>query len=82
MSKAFFLRKLGLGHRMRRPIPAINFQAHQSLGHMTGSLNQLIVLIREGKAAGVSQESAEQLLGLLQSTRRTLLTGQDDDRED
>lgn len=82
MSKAFFLRKLGIGHRMRRPIPAINFQAHQSLGHLAGSLNQLIVLLREGKAAGVSQKSAEKLLGLLQSTRRALLTAQDDDRKD
>jgi hypothetical protein len=34
MKGAFFLREVGLGHYMRRPIPHINYEAHRELGRM------------------------------------------------
>jgi hypothetical protein len=81
MSKAFFLREAGLDHRMRRPIPAINFEAHRDLGRMAANLNQLVMIINSGKNVGLNAESVQRLYELLQSTRRALLKGDDDDRE-
>lgn len=81
MSKAFFLREIGLGHRMRRPIPAINFEAHRDLGRMGVNLNQIIMLINSGKNVGINPEFAQRLYDLLQSTRRALLRGDDCDWE-
>jgi hypothetical protein len=81
MSKAFFLRELGLGHRMRRPIPSINFEAHRELGRMGANLSQLVTLINDGKNVGINAESVQRLYELLQSTRRALLKEDDGDRE-
>jgi hypothetical protein len=82
MSGAFFLRELGLGHRMRRPLPAINLQAYRQLGRMGSNLNRVVGLINQGNTVGISREFAEQLYDLLQSTRRALLGGSDGDWED
>jgi hypothetical protein len=82
MSGAFFLRELGLGHRMRRTLPAINLQAYQELGRMGVNLNRVVGLINQGQAVGISREFAEELYDLLQATRRALLGGRDGDRED
>lgn len=73
MSGAFFLRQLGLGHRMRRPLPAINIQAYRDLGRMAANLNQVVTLLNRGREVGLAPEFAQQLLELLQSTRRALL---------
>ena len=81
MTGAFFLRELGLGHRMRRPLPAINLRAYQQLGRMGANLNRVVGLINQGQTAGISREFAEELYNLLQATRRALLGGKDD-RED
>lgn len=81
MSGAFFLRELGLGHRMRRPLPAINLQAYRQLGRMAANLNRVVGLINQEHAVGISREFAEELYDLLQATRRALLGGKDD-RED
>lgn len=81
MTGAFFLRELGLGHRMRRPLPAINLRAYQQLGRMGANLNRVVGLLNQEHAVGISREFAEQLYDLLQSTRRALLGGRDD-RED
>jgi hypothetical protein len=81
MTGAFFLRELGLGHRMRRPLPAINLRAYQQLGRLGADLNRVVGLINQGQTVGISREFAEQLYDLLQSTRRALLGGIND-RED
>ncbi len=82
MSKAFFLRQLGLGHKMRRPIPAINFAAHRELGKIGVNLNKLVMLINEGRQVGINAESLERVHELVQSTRRALLGGEDGDWKD
>src|SRR3954471_1632397 len=48
MSRAFFLRHIGLGYRMRRPIPSINYLAYRNLGRMAANLNRVILLINMG----------------------------------
>ncbi len=82
MSRAFFLRHTGLGYRMRRPIPPINYLAHRNLGRMAANLNRVILLLNTGKAVGIDQEFAERLYELLQSVRRNLLGVERDDKED
>ena len=81
MSGAFFLRELGLGHRMRRPLPTINIQAYRDLGRMAANLNQVVTLLNRGREVGLAPEFAQQLLELLQSTRRALLGVEDSDRK-
>lgn len=73
MTRAFFLRHVGLGYRMRRPIPPINYLAYRNLGRMGANLNRVILLLNTGKHVGINQEFAEQLYELLQSVRRSLL---------
>lgn len=81
MSGAFFLRELGLGHRMRRPLPTINIQAYRDLGRMAANLNQVVTLLNRGREVGITPEFAQQLFDLLQSTRRALLGVEKSDRE-
>jgi hypothetical protein len=81
MSGAVFLRKLGLGHRMRRPLPAINIQAYRELGRMASNLNQVVILSNRGREVGITPEFAQQLFELLQSIRRALLGVEKSDRE-
>jgi hypothetical protein len=81
MTRAFFLRHVGLGYRMRRPIPPINYLAYRNLGRMAANLNRVILLINLGKPVGISGEFAEQLYELLQSVRRNLLGVERDDHE-
>ena len=82
MTRAFFLRHIGLGYRMRRPIPPINYLAHRNLGRMAANLNRVIVLFNMGAPVGINQEYAEQLHELLQSVRRNLLGVERDCHED
>jgi hypothetical protein len=81
MTRAFFLRHVGLGYRMRRSIPPINYLAHRNLGRMAANLNRVILLINLGKPVGINREFAEQLYELLQSVRRNLLGVERDDYE-
>lgn len=81
MTRAFFLRHVGLGYRMRRPIPPINYLAYRNLGRMAANLNRVILLINLGKPVGINREFAEQLHELLQSVRRNLLGVERDDNE-
>ena len=81
MTRAFFLRHIGLGYRMRRPIPSINYLAHRNLGRMAANLNRVILLLNMGTPVGINQEYAEQLYELLQSVRRNLLGVERDDHE-
>jgi len=81
MSGAFFLRQLGLGHRMRHPLPTINIQAYRELGRMAMNLNQVVTLLNRGREIGIQPEFAQRLFELLQSTRRALLGVEDSDRK-
>lgn len=82
MTGALFLRELGLGHRMRRPLPAVNVEAYRELGRMGINLNRAIALANEGKPIVLNPEFLGRLYELLQSTRRALLGVTDGDRED
>jgi hypothetical protein len=82
MTRAFFLRHVGLGYRMRRPIPPINYLAYRNLGRMAANLNRVILLINMGKPVGINREFAEQLYDSLQAVRRNLLGVERDDHED
>lgn len=81
MTGAFFLRELGLGHRMRRPLPTINIQAYRELGRMAANLNQVVTLLNLGREVGIAPEFAQRLFVLLQSIRRALLGVEDSDRK-
>lgn len=81
MTRAFFLRHVGLGYRMRRPIPPINYLAYRNLSRMAANLNRVILLINLGKPVGINREFAEQLYESLQSVRRNLLGVERDHNE-
>lgn len=73
MTGAHFLRELGLSHRMRRPLPAVNVETYRELGRMGVNLNLALALMNEGERAPLDPEFLRRLYELLQSTRRALL---------
>jgi hypothetical protein len=81
MTKAGYLRYRGVGYRMPCPIPSINIKAHRSLARMAANLKKLMVLVNTGKCQGISPSLINDIHALLQSVRRTLLTGDDSDSQ-
>jgi hypothetical protein len=63
------------------PIPSINIKAHRSLARMAANLKKLMVLVNTGKCQGISPSLINDIHALLQSVRRTLLTGDDSDSQ-
>lgn len=81
MTKAGYLRYRGVGYRMPRPIPAINLKAHRGLARMAANLKKLAALVNTGKCRGIRPDLIHETHELLQSVRRTLLTGEDCDNQ-
>lgn len=75
LTSAAYLRRLGMGHRLPRPIPAINYEDHQSLAAMAGDLSVLSEGAKAGQVVGVSGEFLARVYDLLQRVRLALLTG-------
>ena len=62
MTKGAFLRHLGLGKRMRRLVPAINYRAYRQLGRLAADFSYALMLLEAGKSIGIDQQLAERIL--------------------
>ena len=85
MKNAAFLRHVGLGRKLPRAVPAINFRAYRRLGRLSARVNQILCMNREDRAC-LTGELAQQILDELRVVRRLLVTGEcdehcDDDRQ-
>lgn len=78
MKNAAFLRHIGLGRKLPRPVPAINFRAYRRLGRMGAGINQLLRMSQEKRFA-LTSRLAQQILDELLGVRRLLITGEGDE---
>ena len=53
MRKGVFLRHLGLGKHIRRPVPTINYCAYRQLGRLAAEFSYALILLDVGKSIGI-----------------------------
>lgn len=75
MKKGTFLRHLGLGKQIHKPVPAINYRAYRQLGRLAADLSYALLLIQEGKSIGIDQQLAERILDELRHLEDLLVKG-------
>lgn len=75
MRKGVFLRHLGLGKLIPRPIPAINYRAYRQLGRLAVDFSYALMLIEAGDDAGVDRQLAERILDTLRRVQELLMEG-------
>jgi hypothetical protein len=76
MKKGAFLRHLGLGKHLHRPVPAINYRAYRQLGRLSTSFCYALTLIDAGKSAGIDRQLAVQILDELRRMQDQLMKGE------
>jgi hypothetical protein len=75
MRNGTFLRHLGLGKQMHRPVPAINYRAYQQLGRLAADFSYALLLIHEGRSIGIDRQLAERILDELRHLEDLLVKG-------
>lgn len=75
MRKGAFLRHLGLGKQMHRPVPAINYRAYRQLGRLAADFSYALILIDAGRSIGIDQQLVMQILGEIHRTQDPLMKG-------
>lgn len=75
MKKGGFLRHLGLGKRIRRPVPAINYRAYRHLGRLAADFSYALLLVESGQSVGIDRQLAEGILDALRQVEELLLKG-------
>jgi hypothetical protein len=78
MKPAVFLRHIGLGRKLPRPVPAINSRAYRRLGRMGAYLKQILSNMNLGEHGIITEELAEQMFEELRAVRRLLVLGGED----
>lgn len=75
MKKGAFLRHLGLGKRIRRPVPAINYRAYRQLGRLAADFSYALILVESGRSVGIDRQLAERILDALRHVEELLVKG-------
>ena len=75
MKKGVFLRHLGLGKRIRRPVPAINYRAYRQLGRLAADFSYALTLMESGQRVGIDRQLAVQILEALRHVDRSIRSG-------
>lgn len=73
MKKSVFLRHLGLGKRIRRPVPAINYRAYRQLGRLAADFHYVLTLMESGQRVGIDRQLAERILNTLRHVEELLV---------
>ncbi len=76
MRKGAFLRHLGLGKQMHRPVPAINYRAYRQLGRLAADFSYALILIDAGKSIGIDRQLAMRVLDEIRCTQDQLMKGE------
>lgn len=74
--KGAFLRHLGLGKQVRRPVPAINYRAYRQLGRLAADFSYTLALIEAGKSIGIDRQLAERILDTIRHVEELLMRGE------
>ena len=75
MKKGTFLRHLGLGKQIHKPVPAINYRAYRQLGRLAADFGYALALIHEGRSIGIDRQLAERILDELRHLEDLLIKG-------
>lgn len=75
MKKGTFLRNLGLGKQIHRPVPAINYRAYRQLGRLAADFSYALLLIHEGRSIGIDGQLIMQILDEIRCTQGQLIKG-------
>jgi hypothetical protein len=75
MKKGTFLRHLGLGKQIHRPVPAINYRAYRQLGRLAADFSYALLPIHEGMSIGIDRQLAERILDELRHLEDLLIKG-------
>lgn len=73
MKKGVFLRHLGLGKHLHRPVPAINYRAYRQLGRLAADFSYSLMLVEGSKSVGIDPQLAMQILNEIRSTQHQLM---------
>jgi hypothetical protein len=73
MKKGVFLRHLGLGKHIHRPVPAINYRAYRQLGRLAADFSYALMLIDVGQSIGIDRQLAVQILAEIRATQEQLM---------
>jgi hypothetical protein len=79
MSVSSFVRRVVVGRRLPRPVPAINREAWARLGALGASFNQYVKAIQQGRAPAAHLGLLEELRQELASLRHALVGEVEDD---
>lgn len=75
MKKGAFLRHLGLGKQMHRPVPAINYRAYRQLGRLAADFRYALILIDAGKSIGIDRQLVTKALDEIHHLGNQLMKG-------
>jgi hypothetical protein len=75
MKKGAFLRHLGLGKHIHRPVPAINYRAYRQLGRLAADFSYALILIDSGKSVDLDRQLTGQILDEIRRTQDQLMRG-------
>ena len=76
MRNGAFLRHLGLGKHLHRPVPTINYRAYRQLGRLAADFSYALILIDAGRSLGIDRQLAMQILDEIRCTQDQLMKGQ------
>lgn len=76
MKKGVFLRHLGLGKHLHRPVPAINYRAYRQLGRLAADFSYALMLVEAGKSVGIDRLLVVQILNEIRGTQNGLMDGE------
>lgn len=75
-TKADFLRHVGLGRRIPRPVPGINYRAYRQLGRLAADFSYAIALLDDGYGVGIDRHLAERVIDEISRIGDLLLRGE------
>src|SRR5205085_6400913 len=75
MKKGVFLRHLGLGKHIHRPVPAINYRAYRQLGRLAADFSYMLMLLDAGKRVGIDRQLVVQILAEIRGMQEQLMKG-------
>lgn len=73
MRKGSFLRHVGLGKQMHRPVPAINYRAYRQLGRLATDFGYALALAEAGENIGIDRKLVERVLSEIRQVGNLLM---------
>jgi len=75
MREGVFLRHLGLGKHIHRPVPAINYRAYRQLGRLAADFSYALILLDAGKSIGIDRQLVTKILDEIHHLENLLMKG-------